>query len=531
MTGNPWYRLDTFRAALRLVSMLPRDVAQEIAGAIGRAGYRIRPRRARGRPREPGPHHRPARPDARRDVPRKFRPLPPDALGLLLLLARSRGKNPRRWSRSGSGFEHIAAARERGKGGILITGHLGNWELGGILLALEGVPLTVVTLEEPASGLTQWREAYRRRLGIKTVSVGADPFSFVGIISALRRNEFVAMLVDRPYGALRRPGAVSLAPRPTSPPPPRSSGSTPGRMSSPHLFYKSRGAATFPCSRRPCPWTRMARPMRSGSRRFLRPLSAAIPNNGLTTSPSGNEPMSSRRLARRLLCAALLCLIAPVGPPSPPGNSTPAERAALLQQLRDVHAKQPGFEASFTEERTSHLLNKPVTSEGSVCFSVPDKFRREVRTPSPSTTVSDGHTMWIYYPSFNEVEIYTLGAALVLRRIPRRPDRRPQFRAHRRILQLPRLPRPLRRLPAGIDPEKAVATARGPATHPLSSTTTSCPSARRSPSRRATISRPYTTTPVAQPWPRPCSNSPPRPAPTSPARWGNRGGGGLGKRV
>ena len=39
MTGNRWYRLDTFRAALRLVSMLPRDVAQEVAGAIGRLSY------------------------------------------------------------------------------------------------------------------------------------------------------------------------------------------------------------------------------------------------------------------------------------------------------------------------------------------------------------------------------------------------------------------------------------------------------------------------------------------------------------
>jgi len=103
------------------------------------------------------------------------------------------------------GFEHITAARARGKGGILITGHIGNWELGGILLAIEGVPLTVVTLEEPATGLTQWREAYRRRLGIKTISIGADPFSFVGLVSALRRNEFVAMLVDRPIAAAAVP--------------------------------------------------------------------------------------------------------------------------------------------------------------------------------------------------------------------------------------------------------------------------------------------------------------------------------------
>jgi outer membrane lipoprotein-sorting protein len=119
--------------------------------------------------------------------------------------------------------------------------------------------------------------------------------------------------------------------------------------------------------------------------------------------------MPSRLSASLLACAALLCfLLAPLGAHAA-DELSPAERAALLDQLHDVHAKQPDFEATFTEERTSHLLNKPVTSEGSVYFSVPDKFRREVRTPSPSTTVSDGHTMWIYYPSFNEVEIYTLG--------------------------------------------------------------------------------------------------------------------------
>jgi outer membrane lipoprotein-sorting protein len=88
---------------------------------------------------------------------------------------------------------------------------------------------------------------------------------------------------------------------------------------------------------------------------------------------------------------------------------TSDENTALLQQLRQVHAKDPSFQATFTEQRTSHLLNQPVVSEGAVSLSVPDKFRWEVRTPSPSTTVSDGHMMWIFYPTFNEVEVYTLG--------------------------------------------------------------------------------------------------------------------------
>ncbi len=114
------------------------------------------------------------------------------------------------------------------------------------------------------------------------------------------------------------------------------------------------------------------------------------------------------RLIRRLRPAALLCLLASAAPAHAQQEMSSADTTALLQQLHDAHEKQPSFQATFTEQRTSHLLNKPVVSEGSVAFSVPDKFRREVRTPSPSTTVSDGHTMWIFYPTFNEVEVYSL---------------------------------------------------------------------------------------------------------------------------
>lgn len=112
----------------------------------------------------------------------------------------------------------------------------------------------------------------------------------------------------------------------------------------------------------------------------------------------------------QILLLALLLLALPVANRAVhAAELSPEERAALLVQLRELHAKQPDFQATFTEVRTSHLLNKPVVSEGIVYFSVPNKFRRDVRTPNPSVTVSDGHTMWIYYPAFQEVEVYTLG--------------------------------------------------------------------------------------------------------------------------
>jgi outer membrane lipoprotein carrier protein len=88
---------------------------------------------------------------------------------------------------------------------------------------------------------------------------------------------------------------------------------------------------------------------------------------------------------------------------------TPAERADLLSKLQALREKNPAIEATFSEQRTSHLLKKPVTSSGSIDFHVPNKFRREVTNPNPSLTVSNGRELWIYYPNFKEAEHYTLG--------------------------------------------------------------------------------------------------------------------------
>lgn len=99
-----------------------------------------------------------------------------------------------------TGLDHLHAARERGHGVIVVTAHLGHWELGGVLLARQGLPLTVITLEEPASELTRWRDEHRQHAGLRTIAVGpGHAFSFLDIVHALRRNEVVAMLVDRPY--------------------------------------------------------------------------------------------------------------------------------------------------------------------------------------------------------------------------------------------------------------------------------------------------------------------------------------------
>lgn len=99
-----------------------------------------------------------------------------------------------------SGLEHLQASQARGKGTVLITGHLGAWELGGILLAVRDIPVTVVTLAEPLADLGEWRERYRQKFGIKTITLGENRFAFLEIVQTLRKNGIIALLVDRPYG-------------------------------------------------------------------------------------------------------------------------------------------------------------------------------------------------------------------------------------------------------------------------------------------------------------------------------------------
>ena len=87
----------------------------------------------------------------------------------------------------------------------------------------------------------------------------------------------------------------------------------------------------------------------------------------------------------------------------------PNDLKTLVGRIREKRAAAPQVQADFQEEKTLRMMNKPVVSSGKVWFQAPNKFRREVRGNSPSTTVSDGQQLWIYYPKFQSAEHYSLG--------------------------------------------------------------------------------------------------------------------------
>ena len=88
---------------------------------------------------------------------------------------------------------------------------------------------------------------------------------------------------------------------------------------------------------------------------------------------------------------------------------SPPDLKGLLGRIREKRAAAPQVQADFQEEKTVRMLNKPISSSGKIWFQSPNKFRREAKGNSPSTTVSDGQQLWIYYPKFQSAEHYTLG--------------------------------------------------------------------------------------------------------------------------
>ena len=98
-----------------------------------------------------------------------------------------------------TGFEHLQSVQARGQGCMLVTGHLGFFELGGLVMAEMGFPVTALTLPEPTNELTAWRADFRAKWGVKTIVIGNDTFSVVNIVRALNEGAYIATLIDRPY--------------------------------------------------------------------------------------------------------------------------------------------------------------------------------------------------------------------------------------------------------------------------------------------------------------------------------------------
>ncbi len=101
----------------------------------------------------------------------------------------------------------------QGSGVLVLTAHLGHWDMLACCAALSGLPLNVVTRQIKASWLNGHWMRQREACGVRLLAEG----SATAVLRALRNNELVALVLDQhqPGGLvlpfLGRPAATNAA--------------------------------------------------------------------------------------------------------------------------------------------------------------------------------------------------------------------------------------------------------------------------------------------------------------------------------
>ena len=90
-------------------------------------------------------------------------------------------------------IEHLHAARARGRGVLLVTAHLGNWELGCARLARLGLQGAVVGYRKPRDPTARWLEDVRRTYGVTTLPQATPARA---LLERLARGEALGLLAD-----------------------------------------------------------------------------------------------------------------------------------------------------------------------------------------------------------------------------------------------------------------------------------------------------------------------------------------------
>ena len=94
------------------------------------------------------------------------------------------------------GRENIDKALSLGRGAIILSAHIGNWELGGMAMGLLGYPMNAVTLTHKHKKAEDFFNRNRESRNMKVIPLGV---AVKKCLEAFSRNEIVCILGDRDF--------------------------------------------------------------------------------------------------------------------------------------------------------------------------------------------------------------------------------------------------------------------------------------------------------------------------------------------
>lgn len=128
----------------------------------------------------------------RRVASRAWRHLGREAAALFRMGAR--GPDEVRSATTVDGLDHLERALEQGTGAIVVTGHLGSWEVGGAAVAVRGFPVDGVALVQANPLFDADLVASRTALGMRIIPRGGAPRE---VLRSLAANRIPALVADQ----------------------------------------------------------------------------------------------------------------------------------------------------------------------------------------------------------------------------------------------------------------------------------------------------------------------------------------------
>lgn len=99
------------------------------------------------------------------------------------------------------GMDRMEAACAQGRGVVVLTAHLGNYELGAAVLSLLGLPVEAVVLTHQNPRVDAFFNRQRAKVGVRSIPVqkmGRREF-FDEALAALKRRSILGLVGDRDY--------------------------------------------------------------------------------------------------------------------------------------------------------------------------------------------------------------------------------------------------------------------------------------------------------------------------------------------
>lgn len=95
------------------------------------------------------------------------------------------------------GIDNIDQLVKNGKGGLLVSAHLGNWEVAGHLLKRVDAPINIIMYDGEAGQMKAYMEQFENKRSFNLILIKDDLSHIYEISAALARNELVCIHADR----------------------------------------------------------------------------------------------------------------------------------------------------------------------------------------------------------------------------------------------------------------------------------------------------------------------------------------------